>query len=135
MTTIFELNDRDNAVAQAILTVLNEQDGIDAFEADEVPSPRPPEYVQTFLTRRYGGRRNVGGRLSVVGYRLTVTAVSEAYIANVRHALSICAATLEFRRVEVDGFTTTPIQFESQRTPAPDAGRFSGATNYTFAIN
>lgn len=138
MTTVFEIDDLDNKVATALLQTLNaalEAAGspAQAAETDEA-TLNPPEYVRISLSRRFGGQLNLGARLSVVGYRLTVTAVSRTYVANVRRSLSTCGRALEFERVEVDGVRSTPIQFESQRPAAPDDGWFSGAVNYTFAI-
>lgn len=106
----------------------------DAYDHDQVPSPRPAEYVAISLSRRFGGERRMSAHAASAGYRLTVRAVSQQSIANVRNSLEKCRASLEFRRLSVAGATSTPVQFENEQPPIPDDGWFSGAQSFTFVL-
>lgn len=125
-----------NANAAAILTALNAALTGDmvAYEADEVPSPRPPEYVDVSIGRRFGGQRRSSSHLWLTGYRVTVRAVSETAPSNVRTTLETCRAALEYARLSVGGETSTPVQFETEDPAGEDAGWFSGVQAFTYAI-
>lgn len=123
------------ANATAILAAINAQfTSTHAYELDKIPSPRPAEYVEVTLSRRFGGTLRLGGSMNVVGYRITVRAVSQATVANVRNSLEKCRSALEFKCLTVGGEKTTSIQFETEDPVAYDDGHFSGLLTFTYAL-
>ena len=123
------------ANADAILAALNTAlSPRKAYDLDKVPPTRPPQYVEVTLSRRFGGTQRLSSQIATGGYRLTVRAVSQTTISSVRGDLEKCRAALEFKRLDVGGFTTTPIQFETEDPAASDEGWFSGLLVFTFAI-
>lgn len=121
--------------ATAVLAAINAQfTTTRAYDLADVPSPRPAEYIEVTVSRRFGGALKQGGSMDVVGYRVTVRAVSQTSITNVRNSLEKCRAALEFKRLSIGGGQTTPIQFETEDPAAPDEGWFSGLEVYTYAI-
>lgn len=104
------------------------------YDLGKVPSPRPSEFVELALTRRFGGSLNLAGSMSVVGYRFTIAAVSQASIANARNSLEKCRAELEFSRLVVAGKTSTPIQFETEDEADYGSGWFSQYAAFTYAL-
>lgn len=121
--------------ADAILAALNAALAPKmAYEVDDVPSPRPAEYVEVQLVRRFGGTARGCGWKGTVGYRLTVFGISQTSASNARMLLEKCRAALEFQHLVVDGQQTTPIQFETANEVAPDDGWLSGFHDYTYAL-
>lgn len=122
--------------ATAILAALNAAlpVGKKAFDLDDVPDPRPAEYTEVTLSRRFGGNLNLSGSMNVVGTRVTVRCVSQTSVANVRASLEKCRAALEFKRLTIGSKTTTPIQFETEDPAGPDDTWFSGLMSFTFAL-
>lgn len=106
-----------------------------AYDVGDVPLDRPNEYVEVFLTRRYGGNQKASGHKALTLWRITVRAVSRSSTNNVRLMLDKCREALEFRSLPVGADATTSIQFENARTIAPDEGWFTGAANYTYSIH
>lgn len=125
-----------NTNATAILTLLNGAlpAEVRAYEIDQVPSPRPTEYVDISLARRFGGERRASSQLGITGYRVTIRATSETAPANVRQTIATCRAALEYARLSVGGEVSTPVQFETEDPAGADDGWFSGVDAYTFTI-
>ena len=125
-----------NANVAAILQLLNDALPAEAraYDVDQVPSPRPEEYLTVSLVRRFGGERRQCGGIGTTGYRLAVRAVSHVYIENVRANLQTASDALENARLVVDGKTSTPLQFETGRPATPDEGWFIGVINLTYVI-
>ena len=123
-------------VVDAVLVALNTAlpGSVAAYDVDEVPTPRPSEYVDIGLTRRFGGNLKQGGSMDVTGYRLTVQAVSRTSVANVRNSLEKCRAAIEFQSLIVGTSTTTPIQFETEDDYDLGSGWVSGVIAFTFAL-
>lgn len=119
----------------AVLAAINAQfSSTRAYDLDKVPSPRPAEYIEVTISRRFGGNLNMGGSMSVVGYRATCRAVSQTSVSNARNSLEKCRAALEFKRLVVAGKSTTPIQFETEDPAAYDDGWFSGLLSFAYAL-
>jgi hypothetical protein len=118
----------------AVLAAINAAVTPQAYDADKVPSARPAEYVAVNLTRMFGGVRRSDGRFSETGYRLSVEAVSQVSLANVRKSLDDARAGIEFLRVVVGGVESTPILFESATLPATKDGWSSARQFYTFVV-
>lgn len=123
------------AFTTAALAVINAQfSSTRAFELDDVPSPRPSEYLEVVVSRRFGGLLKQGGSMSVVGYRVTCRAVSQSSVANARNMLEKARTGLEYARLVVGAEITTPIQFETEDPAAYDDGWFSGLQSFTCAL-
>lgn len=124
------------AQAEALLAKLNTAlpAAVRAFDLDEVPTPRPREYVEITLSRRFGGSRRLCQRTGITGWRVTVRAVSQASVSNVRKSLETCRKALEFQQLTASGETSTGIQFETEDPADPDDGWFSGLHAYTYTI-
>ena len=105
-----------------------------AYDLEDVPNERPGDYLEVSLSRRFGGNLKQGGSMDVVGYRLTVRAVSQTSVSNVRNSLEKARDALEFVRLTVGSGTTTPIQFETEDPADYDKGWFSGLLAFTFAL-
>lgn len=105
-----------------------------AYDLDDVPSPRPSEYVEVTVTRRFGGERRLCQRTGLSGWRITVRGVSQASASNARNSLEKCRGALEFKPLIVAGETSTGVQFETSDPPEPDEGWFSGLDAYTYTI-
>lgn len=105
-----------------------------AYPLGKVPATRPAEYVEVIVTRRFGGERRQCSRTGAVGYRALIRAVSQVSVDNVLATLETCRLALEFQQLDLDGRTTTPVQFETATAAAPDNGWFSSATTYTYVI-
>lgn len=105
-----------------------------AYDLGRVPSPRPPEFAELTLSRRFGGSQRVCGGIATTGYRFTVAGVSQASVANVRNTLERVRAEFEFSRLVVGGVRSTPIQFETDDEADYGAGWFSEYMAFTYAI-
>lgn len=121
--------------ATAVLAAINAQfTSARAYELDDVPAGRPADYIEVTISRRFGGALKMGGSMDITGYRVTVRAVSQTAVSNVRNSLEKSRAALEFKRLTVGDQTTTPIQFETEDPAAYDDGWFSGLLAFTYAL-
>lgn len=94
------------------------------------------DYVQTILTRRYGGNLREGGPISPSGWRVTFRAVGTSD-ENVRVMLDAVEQGVEDHTITVDGVVSTPIAFENEdsvRQDADDTNIWSGLTSWTYAF-
>ena len=125
----------EQQVVTEVLALINEQltGDTNAFEPDEVPSPRPAEHVVVTVARRSGGSPRAG-RYATTGWSAYVMAASQTAAQNARASLQESREALEGVVVTVDGEQSTPIRFDSARAVGPDDGWFSGVNVYTFAL-
>lgn len=126
----------EQQIATALLAVVNAALPADkkCYELNEVPSPRPADYVEMTLSRTFGGEFRACGGVGVTSYRVTFRGISQTTVKNVRNRLETCRSVLESAQVVVDSDSTTPIRFETEDPVAADDGWFSGLHSYTFAI-
>lgn len=122
-------------VVDAALAALNGALTPTAYDADQVPSPRPAEYVGVTLIRRFGGVQRGCGTKATVGYRLMVAAVSQVEVSNVRTSLEDSRGALEYVRLTAGTSTSTPIQFETETAAATKDGWSEGRQFYTFVVD
>ena len=121
--------------ATALLAVLNAAVAPrKVYTLDKVPSPRPANYVEIGLSRRFGGERKMSTDITPKFYRLTVRSVAQMSTNAVQDDLEKCRAALEFQRITVDGRSSTPIQFETEDPAEPDGTWFSGLLVFTYTI-
>lgn len=102
-------------------------------DVDARRKPVPAIYALVSVSRRTVPTTRMNGRPSRTGWRVTVrwvgTTTSEALWLEQRISWA-----LEGIALELDGLTSTPIQHESSGEVAPDEGRFSGLTRFTYAL-
>lgn len=126
------------ATAQAcvteILARLNAALTPTAYDLGKVPTSRPAEFVEIALSRRVGGEPRACSFIGTTSYRLTVAAVSQVTVANVRNSLERVRADLEFSALVVGSESSTPIQFETDDEADYGAGWFSEYMAFTFTL-
>jgi hypothetical protein len=94
--------------------------------------PLPDIYVLLTVERRFAAPMK-SGRTGVSAWRITARGVGTA--ANeVRWALLQVAEAIEEKRLVIGGQTSTPVAHDKSTVIAPDDGRFSGLTSYTYAL-
>lgn len=104
------------------------------YELHQVPTTRPPNYVEFALSRRFGGEFKQSGDVGTTGYRITLRAVAQSSVTAAREDLEKCRAALENTSLTVGADATTPIQFETEDPVAADNGWFSGLMSFTYVI-
>lgn len=124
------------AQATAVLAALNAAlpASVRAYDLDDVPSPRPANYVEVTISRRFGGERRLTQQTGVIGWRIAMRAVSQTSVGNARVALERCRKALEFKPLTVAGETSTGVQFETEDPADYDDGWFSGLYAMTYTI-
>lgn len=124
-----------NDVLTAVIAAFNAQlpATVRAYDRSEVPSPRPPEYVEVGVSRMFGGEPRACGGVAVTGFRITARAVSQISVNNANATLSDCDTALDAQRLTV-GANWGLVLFESGDDPAYDDGWFDGLHTYTTAI-
>jgi len=122
-------------VATVVVAAINAQFSTTrAYQPDEVPSPRPAEYVEVIVSRTVGGPPKGGGVSDTQGYRVTCRAVSQTSIANVDNSLEKCLTALKGKFMTVGTGQIGPIIPEPADPPAPDDGWFSGLIPFICAL-
>ncbi len=123
------------ANVDAIMTILNAAlSPRKAYDLDKVPSPRPAQYVEITLARRFGDLQTLGGRVGPTGYRITVAAVSQGNLVAARSDLEKCRAALEDRLLIVGDDESTPIEFETNDDADYGSGWFAEYMAFTYTI-
>lgn len=126
----------EQAVADAALVPINAALGAmhtprTAYDADDLPSPRPSEYVEVSVTRRFGGTLRNDTSLGTTGWRIAVRYVSQSSVDNARNMARIVNDALEMAVLTASGLQSTPVAFEGAEEIGPDDGWFSGLSTYT----
>lgn len=117
--------------ATAVIGFLNGLSA-NAFDPDDLPSPRPENYTEVHLARRYGGVMRGDAIPDGQLYRLLVRQVGRT-VTNARQ-LRANIASIEGSVLTVNGRSTTPVTFESADVIAPDDGWYSGSQTWTYAL-
>ncbi|MCW2785245.1 MAG: hypothetical protein JWP74_1762 [Marmoricola sp.] len=105
-----------------------------AYDFDKVPSPRPTEYVDYAVTRRFGGEVREDGFTGTTGWRVTVRYVAKT-IPNARLLQNKVTAGLEYASLSIAGDSTTPVLFETSEPIGTDEdGYFTGLDAFTYTI-
>lgn len=92
----------------------------------------PPIFALPSLERRYAAPDR-SGRSGRSGWRLSVRYVGRT-ASEARWAGMQIAAALDGANLTIDGYTSTPVTFESQAAVAPDEGRYSGTSSWTYVL-
>lgn len=100
--------------------------------ADGNAGTLPNIFVLVAIERRYNPTLNLAAKAGATGWRVSARAVGRT-VDEARWALFKVATALNEQRLTIEGRATTPLQFESDRTPEKDDGRFSGVAMYTYA--
>ncbi|RNL66243.1 hypothetical protein EFK50_01045 [Nocardioides marmoriginsengisoli] len=105
-----------------------------AYDFDDVPSPRPAEYVEVSVTRRFGGEIREDGTTGTTGWRITARYVAKR-VSDARLMQSKCTTALEDVPLMVAGELTTGPLFETSEVIAPDdGGYFTGLDAFTYTL-
>jgi hypothetical protein len=121
----------DEEVAAAFIAQLSTLGAL-PYDYDDLPAPRPDNYTEVTVTRRYGGEQRSSGERDGRLYRATARQVAKT-VSNARN-LRTKSAGLEGLMLTIGGATTTPIEFETAEVIAPDDGWFSGLESWTFLL-
>lgn len=123
----------DEEVAAAFIAQLTTLGAV-PYDFDDLAkiSPRPDNYTEVTVTRRYGGEQRASGERDGRLYRATARQVSKT-VSNARN-LRTKSAGLEGVMLTVGSATTTPVEFETADPIGPDDGWFSGLESWTFAL-
>lgn len=101
------------------------------YDVDEIPSPRPDNYVEVTLSRRYGAERVMTGHRSTTGWRVTTRYVTRT-VTNARDLRATICAALDEQRLTVDGALTSPIELETSTPIGSDDSWFTGLDVFTY---
>jgi len=123
----------DEAVAAAFIARLAALGAL-PYDYDDLAaaSPKPENYTEVTVTRRYGGVQRGSGVRDGRLYRATARQVAKT-VSNARN-LRAKSAGLEGVSLTVGSETTTPLEFETAQPIGPDDGWFSGLETWTFAL-
>lgn len=101
-------------------------------EIEAIPeAKRPPNYLVFDVSRMFGGTDMGDGSAGTSMWRIGVRAVSDDS-DNVDVLLDDCTAALEDQVLIVSGTPTGPIGFETSIPGAPDDGKYSGSSDWTY---
>lgn len=140
MTALIDSRPHAEAIKAAIRAKLSPSNPSTAhvYDYDDVPSTYgnagtlPNIFVVLSVERRFGGTgRNA--RAGEIGWRVALRGVGRT-VDESRFALLRAAEALHQARLTIGGDKTTPIQFESDRAPEYDDGRWSGSSNWTYVL-
>lgn len=131
MTTAPVLDEREHFATLAAAVQAHEDD-LPVFDYGKTPQPLPPIFVRLSIERTFVAATKAG-LATRSGWRAEFRVVgrtpSEAQWARLRLAEAIDGARLVF-----DGVESTAITHESSERIAPDDGRHSGLTYYTYTL-
>jgi hypothetical protein len=100
---------------------------------DGNPGTVPAIYALLVIERRYVPPGLMVARANRSGWRVTVRGVGRT-VNEARWAITKATRTLEDRRLQIAGATSTPLILEVAQLVEPDDGRFSGLATWTYAL-
>lgn len=100
--------------------------------ADGNTGTLPSIYVLLTVDRRFVGPRRAG-RAGRSGWRITARCVGRT-VDEARWALDKVTDAIDETRLTIGGYVSTPVTHESSTEIAPDDGRHSGLTVWTYAL-
>lgn len=109
------------------------------YDYDSLPASTVTSYTLVTVSDRFGGTPRMTAQIGTRGVRVTVRAVGIT-ADNAREMRKRADAALREQRLAIDGFTSTPIQFETADPVAQDGDIkttgtwYSGLSIYTYAI-
>jgi hypothetical protein len=105
----------------------------EVYEAGDVPSPKPAEFVTVYVVRRGGGTGRAGRRASQ-GWAAYLMGASSKSGHNARNSLQRASDAIENKVLVVGPERSTPMTFDNGRAVTEDKGWHSGVRVYHFAI-
>lgn len=93
----------------------------------------PTTFVIVSVERRFNPTRRLTAQAGSTGWRISARCVAST-VTNVGLLLNAVAVALNENRLTIDGDTTTPIQFESDRAAEYDSGKYAAYSIWTYAI-
>ena len=137
MTTTIQPMLDASAHWDAIKALLTATVGANVYDFGKVPGADgnkgtlPTTYVLLTVERRYAAPNN--GRSAVTGWRVSCRFVGTTS-PNARDVGNWVTAALNEARLTIGGTQSTPITHESTTAVESDDGRFSGLSNWTYAL-
>lgn len=134
MTVLLDSRPHADAAKAAITAALGSWQAYDYGEvpgADGNAGALPNIYALVTVERMSGMPLRMSAQASRAGWRITARCVGRTP-DECRWALAKVAAALNEVSLTVSGAVTSPIQFESDHAPAPDAGLISGMSLWTY---
>lgn len=109
----------------------------DVYDYGQVPGADgnagtlPDIFALISLERTTNPTVNMAAKAGTTGWRVSVRVVGRT-TDEARWALFKAATALNEAQLTIESRITTPLFLESEQTPTPDDGRFSGVAIYTF---
>lgn len=129
--------------ATAVLAALNAalaaapfNGSVTAYDLDDLAEqqPKPTEYVEVTIHRRYSESSRACTDKGVDLWRVTTRYVARASVTTARNLRDATRTTLEQARLTVGAATTTPVQFETAVPIEQDSEHwYSGLDSWTYA--
>lgn len=104
-----------------------------AYDVDDVPSPRPRDYVEISLHRRAGGEFRACGWVGTTSWRVTARYVARS-VSNARDLRKRITAGWEDIAITVDGIESTRLIFETAVPIGEDDGYYSGLDSWVYSL-
>lgn len=126
----------DAAHLAAVLTAINASlsGSRTAYAVDDVPTPRPAEYVEVVVARRAGETPRFVGRTGRTGWRVVTRPCSSVSMANVSRMQAEVADALDGTNLLVGSEYSTPVVFETADPVTADENWLSAPTAWTYAL-
>lgn len=111
----------------------------DVYDYSTVPGTNgnsgkvPSAFVIVSAERRYNPNLRSTARAGGSGWRISVRCVAST-VTNVGLLMNAVSVALNENRLTINGDTTTPIQFESDRAAEYDDGRYAAYSIWTYAL-
>lgn len=122
-----------DAHANAFKTLVAAAAQVPAYDLDEVPGTPPANYVEVYLSRRFGGESRLDGSQDTTLRRLSTRVVAST-VTNGRLLEDRIAAAFEHTTVNL-GDTTVQVEYESgDGAFGYDEGSYTALTDWTFGI-
>lgn len=125
-----DTRDHASAIKTALGTALGQWD---AYDYGDLGEDNLPSIFALISVERRTAPLDRPGRSGRSGWRLGVRYVGRS-IAEARWAEARVNAALDGLVLSVDGATSTPVAHESTTAVAPDEGRFSGVSSFTYVL-
>lgn len=125
---------RDDIAADLLAIINAALTPRDAYELDDVPQPRPNEYVEITVSRYDASEKRQDGFAGTSAWRLTCRYVAHR-ITNVSRMQQLVRDAFPHPTcITVDGVESTAVAFEVEDAITPDDGWFSGLDTFTFTL-
>lgn len=132
-----DLRPHATAIKAAIKAAL--PTSVNVYDYSTVPATNgntgtlPASFVIVAIERRYNPNLRMSAQAGGSGWRVSARCVATT-VTNAGLLLAAVATALDEVEIDIAGEMTTPVQFESDETPAYDDGRYAGLSIWTYAL-